>query len=226
MIKITPARRAARAPPFTLHRDCSHHQYNISAHARSSPRGIGILAPAPRCDQRAGGRRTRRTPPKLATHRARTRHGTLAGSFRSSSLRTTSQQPPPRLRAGHGLGHGAGGCGQVPMGAGCCAPPPSEPRGPDSPRAASPAQSRATRYGPIQTRQLRRQNAATFPHIRNLACVRGNSAREFGPRRFPALPGPAREGEPGGTPLGSPEAALRRARPQAERRTAGPVPCW
>ena len=56
---------ALRAPPwaFTLHRVCSHHPRNVSAHALSSPRGIGILAPAPRCDQRAGGRRTRRIPP-------------------------------------------------------------------------------------------------------------------------------------------------------------------
>ena len=94
-----------RAPPwaFTLHRGCSHIPHNVSAHALSSPRGIGILAPAPRCDLRAGGRRTRgRTPPHtLATHRVRTRRarGTLAGSSRSSSLCTTSQQPP-RLRAG------------------------------------------------------------------------------------------------------------------------------
>ena len=111
--------------------------------------------------------------------------------------------------------------------AGCCAPPPSEPRGPDSPRAASPAQSRATRYGPIQTRQLRRQNAATFPHIRNLACVRGNSAREFGPRRFPALPGPAREGEPGGLtpPPWVPRSRAETGATSAERRTAVPVPC-
>ena len=94
-----------RAPPwaFTLHRGCSHIPHNVSAHALSSPRGIGILAPAPRCDLRAGGRRTRgRTPTHtLATHRVRTRRarGTLAGSSRSSSLCTTSQQPP-RLRAG------------------------------------------------------------------------------------------------------------------------------
>ena len=56
---------ALRAPPwaFTQHRVCSHHPRNVSAHALSSPRGIGILAPAPRCDQRAGGRRTRRIPP-------------------------------------------------------------------------------------------------------------------------------------------------------------------
>ena len=47
---------AQRAPPwaFTLHYGCSHHTH-VSAHALSSPRGIGILAPAPRCDQRAGG---------------------------------------------------------------------------------------------------------------------------------------------------------------------------
>ena len=71
-----------RAPPwaFTLHRGCSHHPHNVSAHALSSPRGIGILAPSPRRDQRAGGRRTRRTPPHtLATHRVRTRHGSQAG---------------------------------------------------------------------------------------------------------------------------------------------------
>ena len=48
---------------LTLHRGCSHHPHHVSAHALSSPRGIGILAPAPRCDQRAGGRRTRRIPP-------------------------------------------------------------------------------------------------------------------------------------------------------------------
>ena len=96
---------ALRAPPwaFTVHRGCSHYPHNVSAHALSSPRGIGILAPAPRCDLRAGGRRTRgRTPTHtLATHRVRTRRarGTLAGSSRSSSLCTTSQQPP-RLRAG------------------------------------------------------------------------------------------------------------------------------
>ena len=43
---------ALRAPPwaFTQHRACSHHPRNVSAHALSSPRGIGILAPAPRCE--------------------------------------------------------------------------------------------------------------------------------------------------------------------------------
>ena len=106
-----------RAPPwaFTLHRGCSHIPHNVSAHALSSPRGIGILAPAPRCDLRAGGRRTRgRTPTHtLATHRVRTRRarGTLAGSSRSSSLCTTSQQPPP-----------------IPKMGGCAAPPPSRTR--------------------------------------------------------------------------------------------------
>ena len=67
---------APRAPPwaFTLHSGCSHHPHNVSAHALSSHRGIGILAQSPRRDQRAGGRRTRRTPPHtLATHRVRTR---------------------------------------------------------------------------------------------------------------------------------------------------------
>ena len=194
MIKITPARRAARAPPFTLHRDCSHHQYNISAHARSSPRGIGILAPAPRCDQRAGGRRTRRTPPKLATHRARTRHGTLAGSFRSSSLRTTSQQPPPRLRAGHGLGHGAGGCGQ-PMGAGpparrrlLCAPAfgTAGPRLPPGSLPRSVARH-ALRSDPDAT--------AKAPERRNVSPHQKPRMRagEFGSRIRPApIPGPSR----------------------------------
>ena len=76
---------ALRAPPwaFTLPRVCSHHPRNVSAHALSSPRGIGILAPAPRCDQRAGGRRTRRIPPythEQHTHGVPTRHGSQAGS--------------------------------------------------------------------------------------------------------------------------------------------------
>ena len=61
--------RATRAP-VGVHttRGCSHHPHNVSAHALSSPRGIGILAPALRCDQRAGGRRTRRTPPTHTSH--------------------------------------------------------------------------------------------------------------------------------------------------------------
>ena len=64
---------ALRAPPwaFTLHRGCSHHPHNVSAHALSSHRGIGILAQSPRRDQRAGGRRTRRTPPNTPTNRPR-----------------------------------------------------------------------------------------------------------------------------------------------------------
>ena len=62
--------RAPRAPPwaFTLHRGCSHHPHNVSAHTLSSHRGIGILAQSPRRDQRAGGRRTRRTPPHPSQH--------------------------------------------------------------------------------------------------------------------------------------------------------------
>ena len=64
---------APRAPPwaFTLHSGCSHHPHNVSAHALSSHRGIGILAQSPRRDQRAGGRRTRRTPPNTPTNRPR-----------------------------------------------------------------------------------------------------------------------------------------------------------
>ena len=43
----------------------SHYTVSVqkSAHALSSPRGTGILAPAPRCDQRAGGRRPTHTRP-------------------------------------------------------------------------------------------------------------------------------------------------------------------
>ena len=66
--------RTARCAPswvFTLHRGCSHHPHNVSAHALSSHRGIGILAQSPRRDQRAGGRRTRRTPPNTPTNRPR-----------------------------------------------------------------------------------------------------------------------------------------------------------
>ena len=84
---------ALRAPPwaFTLHRVCSHHPRNVSAHALSSPRGIGILAPAPRCDPGAGGRRTRRIPPHtLATHGVPTRHGLLRPHLRNRGA------PPPR----------------------------------------------------------------------------------------------------------------------------------
>ena len=42
---------ALRAPPWAF---TVHHPHHVSAHALSSPRGIGILAPAPRCDQRTG----------------------------------------------------------------------------------------------------------------------------------------------------------------------------
>ena len=68
--RLLAAHTALRAPPwaFTLHRCCSLHPHDVSAHALSSPKGIGILAPAPRCDQRAGGRRTRRTPPTHTSH--------------------------------------------------------------------------------------------------------------------------------------------------------------
>ena len=77
-----------------------------------------------------------------------------------------------------------------------------EPRPP--PRAASPAQSRATRYGPIQTRQLGAL-AAALPHRTMNASA--------GIRPAP-IPHPAREGGLGlRPPLGSPAAALRRARP-------------
>ena len=82
---------ALRAPPwaFTLHRVCSHHPRNVSAHALSSPRGIGILAPAPRCDPGAGGRRTRRIPPHtLATHGVPTRHGLLRPHLRNRGAPT------------------------------------------------------------------------------------------------------------------------------------------
>ena len=68
---------ALRAPPwaFTVHRGCSHYPHNVSAHALSSPRGIGILAPAPRCeacDQRAGASRvTHASPPPPHTSHPR-----------------------------------------------------------------------------------------------------------------------------------------------------------
>ena len=48
---------------YLLHTTVLHTTSAHSTHALSSPRGIGILVPAPRRDQRAGGRRTRRTPP-------------------------------------------------------------------------------------------------------------------------------------------------------------------
>ena len=56
---------ALRAPPwaFTLNRVCSHHPRNVSAHALSSPRGIGILAPAPRCEEGRTMAAPARVPP-------------------------------------------------------------------------------------------------------------------------------------------------------------------
>ena len=80
--------RASRAPVgvhitpllFTLH------PHDVSAHALSSPRGIGILAPAPRCDQRAGGRRTRRTPPT---------HTSYPQGTNAARLHRRKSCPPP-----------------------------------------------------------------------------------------------------------------------------------
>ena len=58
-----------RAPPwaFTLQRTCgcSHHPHRVSAHTLSSPRGIGILAPAPRRDQSAGEATHASDPPYM-----------------------------------------------------------------------------------------------------------------------------------------------------------------
>ena len=90
---------ALRAPPwaFTQHRACSHHPRNVSAHALSSPRGIGILAPAPRRDQRAGGRRTRRIPP---THYPHTR-GTEAARLPSRQKSSSTVHPPSTIIARH-----------------------------------------------------------------------------------------------------------------------------
>ena len=72
------------------------------------------------------------------------------------------------------------------------------------PPGQPPPQSRATRYGPIQTRQLGAL-AAALPHRTMNASA--------GIRPAP-IPHPAREGGLGlRPPLGSPAAALRRARP-------------
>ena len=57
-----------RAPPwaFTLRTcGCSHHPHRVSAHTLSSPRGIGILAPAPRRDQSAGEATHASDPPYM-----------------------------------------------------------------------------------------------------------------------------------------------------------------
>ena len=180
---------ALRAPPwaFTLHSGCSHHQHHVSAHALSSPKGIGILAPAPRCDHRAGGRRPRRTPPPhtLATHRVRTRHGSLAGSpvlltqyihsVQSSHCHPLAGSPLPVHPLSTIIAAAAPVEGGRDVGNQWAAavPPPSEPRGPGhpegwaltaaAPRAASPTQSRATRDGPNETLQLRRQRRGASP---------------------------------------------------------------
>ena len=90
---------ALRAPPWalTLNRVCSHHPRNVSAHALSSPRGIGILAPAPRCDQRAGGRLTRRIP---HTHTSHPR-GTDAARLPSWQLSSSPVHPLSTIIARH-----------------------------------------------------------------------------------------------------------------------------
>ena len=135
---------ALRAPPwaFTQHRACSHHPRNVSAHALSSPRGIGILAPAPRCDQRAGGRRTRRIPPH--THKPAHKRGTDAARLPSRQLSSSPVHPPstiiarlpgrkssPRTIISAAAPVEGGRVGNQRAAA---APPPPEPRGPGSPR--------------------------------------------------------------------------------------------
>ena len=128
---------------------CSHRPHQVSAHALSSPRGIGILAPAPRCDQRAGGRRTRRTPPthiSRATHRVRTRHGSLAGSpvlltqyihsVQSSHCHPLAGSPLPVHPLSTIIAAAApveGGRDVGNQWAAAVPPPPSEPRGPGHP---------------------------------------------------------------------------------------------
>ena len=122
----------------------------------------------------------------------------------------------PRETSGRAMGRAGG----QPMG-GCCAPA-FGPRGPGprppegralsrSPRPPPPGRLRhsvarhAWRYDPDAT--AKGANSAALPH-RNLACMRGKSAR--------AVSRSIREGEPRGLtpPLGTPkERALRRARP-------------
>ena len=186
---------------------------HVSAHALSSPRGIGILAPAPRscprCDQRAGGARVGPPSPThtLATHRVRTRHGTLAGSSRSSSLCTSSQQPP-RLRAGGWATNGRLLCprhrnfGLRKIGtAGSRAPTSDHPRGGRRQRPPPGQPPPLRRDGPIQTRQLRR-DATALPHRTSHATMHAWECP--GDRPAPIFPRHAREGEPGGlTPLDS-----------------------
>ena len=75
----------------------------------------------------------------------------------------------------------------------------------------------ATRDGPIQTRQLRRQRRGASPQKPRM------HAGEFGPRRFPAPPErasrePGREDSrrpPWALPPPAAGAALRRARPES-----------
>ena len=94
----TLSHRYARAPVGVHTTPCLFtHPRNVSAHALSSPRGIGILAPAPRCDQRAGGRRSRRIPP---THYPHTR-GTDAARLPSRQLSSSPVHPPSTIIARH-----------------------------------------------------------------------------------------------------------------------------
>ena len=169
----------------------------------SSPRGIGILAPAPRscprCDQRAGGRRTRRTPQppthtsnpqgtNAARHPCRKFSVLLTLYFISAAApveggRVGNQwaaavPPPSELRK---IGT-----------AGSRAPTSDHPRGGRRQRPPPGQPPPLRRDGPIQTRQLRR-DATALPHRTSRACV-GMSGT--GPRRyFPATPERASRGD-------------------------------
>ena len=172
----------------------SHNTHFVSTHVLSSPRGIGILAQSPRRDQRAGGRRTRRTPP---THTANTQGSNAARlqrrKSRSSSLSELSQQPL-----------GAGRAGGQPMG-GCRAPTfgqrgPNHPTGgrrPRPPLGRSPPLRRAA-LAAVRSDSTARADDTAFPTANN-ACMRGK-------RPASAIPSPG--GETHAPPIRAPVPAL------------------
>ena len=168
-------------------------------------------------------------PHTLATHRARTRHGSIAGSpvllpqyiHSVHSWHGTLAGSPPPVHPLSTIIEAAAPVegGRVGNQWAATVPPPSDRGAPATPgggrrprpppRAASPTQSRATRVGPIQTRgqrTVRRQRRGASPQKPRM------HAGEIGPRRTPICPR-GQDGRTHAPPLGSPAAALRRARP-------------